>query len=69
MQRLFQSTLLDGQSSDLPFIFDLYRLLNRMQGMSGAWELWKSGTSASLLANCGTWVKLEKGEIKKLYLP
>ena len=41
----------------------------RMQaigGMSGAWDLWKSGISASLLANCGTWVKLEKEEIKKL---
>ena len=41
----------------------------RMQaigGMAGAWDLWKAGICASLLANSGTWVKLEKEDIKKL---
>lgn len=41
----------------------------RMQaigGMAGAWDLWKVGISASLLANCNTWVMLEKEAIKKL---
>ena len=41
----------------------------RMQaigGMAGAWDLWKGGICASLLANSGTWVKLEKEDIKKL---
>ena len=35
-------------------------------GMAGAWDLWKAGICASLLANSGTWVKLNKEEVKKL---
>ena len=41
----------------------------RMQaigGMAGAWDLWKVGISASLLANSNTWVKMEKKAIDKL---
>ena len=35
-------------------------------GMAGAWDLWKAGICASLLANSGMWVKLNKEEVKKL---
>ena len=41
----------------------------RMQalgGMEGAWDLWNSGICASVLANCGSWVKLTKKAVGQL---
>jgi hypothetical protein len=41
----------------------------RMQaiwGREGAWDLWNQGICASILANCGSWVKLSKKELGQL---
>ena len=35
-------------------------------GMAGAWDLWEAGICSSLLANCSTWVQMNKETIKKL---
>ena len=41
----------------------------RMQatgGMAGAWDIWERAILPSLLANCGSWVKIPKKALKTL---
>ena len=42
-----------------------YRL-QAIGGMEGAWDIWNSGICPSVLANCGSWVKISKTALGQL---